>query len=665
MQTVQMISLNQLVYVPKKNVRRTVAPNGQSIEQLAASIRHTGLKQNLVVAPITGKDGRYSVSAGGRRLRALQLLVKQHHLKADEKVPCRVESEDAAIESSLIENVQREAMHPLDEFEAFAQLVRDGMSVDVIAERFGVSVLRVQQRLKLLTVAPALLAVYRDGQMTLEQLMAFTVSDDHAAQCGAWFGYSAYMQTPREIRNRLTQGEADAETDPRVRVVTLAAYEAAGGIVRRDLFRSEHPGYASDAALLDKLYAEKLDTAAEAVRAEGWSWVEVATSRGGPSLYDYDRSQPKQRDPTKAEARELKSLSKECDKLRKAINALYDANEDEESERMVALHAQLEAAETRHAEIEATRQTFSDCQKKKAGALVFVREGALCIERGLVKPVAKKASKRNGAAGSAECDGDGADSAADDTTDTGAALSERLRERLSAQRTVALQAVLAGTPKVALVVVTHALATEVFYAAYRRYTAVEIKGARPAVESSNPTLASCDAWQAIEQDHAHWLARLPKSGHALWPWLLAEPESTVLALLAYVVARHVNVLDKRHFCGQRAPDRIAGDDLARTLGLDMRNWWKPTGDNYLAHVPKALVLDALREAGHDAEVARLSKAKKAPLVAEAAQLLADTGWLPAPLRAPGERPETREDEHDVDVDGHDDGCEAESHGDAD
>ena len=87
-------------------------------------------------------------------------------------------------------------MHPADQFEAFKDLVDRGRSVEEVAARFGVAVLLVTQRLKLAGVSPRLMKLYRDADMTLEQLMAFTVADDPAAQEAAWFDAPDYEPQP-------------------------------------------------------------------------------------------------------------------------------------------------------------------------------------------------------------------------------------------------------------------------------------------------------------------------------------------------------------------------------------------------------------------------------------------------------------------------------------
>jgi ParB family chromosome partitioning protein len=138
------------------------------------------------------------VVAGDRRLTALKLLAKKKRIAADFEVPCLLVPDASARTISLAENLLREQMHPADQFEAFAALVKEGRSIEDIAADFGVSPLVVQRRLKLANVSPRLLADYRAGAVTLEQLMALTITDDHAAQEAAFYGAPEWQRSRKD-----------------------------------------------------------------------------------------------------------------------------------------------------------------------------------------------------------------------------------------------------------------------------------------------------------------------------------------------------------------------------------------------------------------------------------------------------------------------------------
>ena len=181
------IPFNKLV-ISQANVRRVKA--GVSIEELAEDIARRSLLQSLNVRPVLDVEGQetgmFEVPAGGRRFRALELLVKQKRMNKTQAVPCVVRTDGLAEEDSLAENVQRVALHPLDQFRAFQTLREKGLSEEEIAARFFVSPTVIKQRLKLAAVSEKLLEVYAEDGMTLEQLMAFTVTNDHARQEQVW-----------------------------------------------------------------------------------------------------------------------------------------------------------------------------------------------------------------------------------------------------------------------------------------------------------------------------------------------------------------------------------------------------------------------------------------------------------------------------------------------
>ena len=103
-------------------------PHGRArprMEELKASLLAHGLMQNLVVTD--AGDGVFHVIAGGRRLEAIRSLQAEGKLPQDFAVPCQIVSDEHALEMSLAENTVRLAMHPADQFEAFAALIDQGM----------------------------------------------------------------------------------------------------------------------------------------------------------------------------------------------------------------------------------------------------------------------------------------------------------------------------------------------------------------------------------------------------------------------------------------------------------------------------------------------------------------------------------------------------------
>ena len=146
-----------------------------------------------------------------------------------------------------------------------------------------------------------------------------------------------------------------------------------------------------------------------------------------------------------------------------------------------------------------------------------------------------------------------------------------------------------------------------------------------------PGLADSAPAKAIEARHQQWAKQLPQDDDDLWPTLVALDSDSQAALFAHCAAVTINAV---HEPWNSSPARLAhADALARAVNLDMAAaGWKPTVNNYLGRVPKARILEAVRAAKGDASAQLIEHLKKPEMAKEAERLLADTGWLPGPLR---------------------------------
>lgn len=145
------VPLHKLKRDPK-NVRKTYSKEG--IEELAATIRADGyrLLQNLIVRKAE-KKGCFYVTARGRRLAALNLLLEQGEIAKDYGVEVKERDEDDAIGISFTENTAREDMNPVDQFEAYRAMAEEGKPVADIAARFSKTENFVRGRLALARVS--------------------------------------------------------------------------------------------------------------------------------------------------------------------------------------------------------------------------------------------------------------------------------------------------------------------------------------------------------------------------------------------------------------------------------------------------------------------------------------------------------------------------------
>lgn len=639
------IPLDKLV-LSQANVRKI--KTGVSIEELAEDIARRTLLQSLNVRPqrdeAGNETGLYEVPAGGRRFRALELLVKQKRMAKNQPVPCIVRDDGLAEEDSLAENVHREALHPLDQFRAFQDLREKGYGEDEIAARFFVAPSVVRQRLRLVSVSPRLLDLYADDELTLEQLMAFSVTEDHARQEQVWDSIRQlpeWSQKPHQIRRVLTE-EAVRGDDARALFVGIEAYVAAGGIVARDLFEDDAGGWLQDIALLDRLAEEKLRAEAEAIGAEGWKWISAAIE----FPYGYTRGlRPISGTP--------RPLSDEQEARRTALTAELDSIEEQYAE----ADEYPDEIDARCGEIEAALDAldngpldYDPAEMARAGAFVTIdSDGDLEVRRGYVRPeddVTETDGDGTNTGGPGE-DGDAGDGLSkrvvlihvggepegteEPESDAMRPLSDRLVAELTAHRTLALRDAVARAPRVAFAAVLHALCLGAFYRLTQN-TCLEITARSAALSQQAPGLKDSLSAKAIEERHEAWARRLPEDEDALWGVLEALGSDEQAALFAHVASLSVNALveGRNRRLGPIAHSHV----LAEAAGLDMvAAGWEAGVDNYFGRVSKARILEAVREGRDNASAQLIDHLKKGDMAKEAERLLQGTGWLPEPLRA--------------------------------
>lgn len=622
---ITMAASQELLLIPlsklrpsSRNVRKS---GGTSIPELASSIARVGLLQNLTV--VAAPDGEhYEVVAGRRRLAAFKLLVKRRKLAKDHEVYCLLVQDDAARTVSLTENVQREAMSPIEELFAWKDLVAEGRPVEDIAADFGVTPLVVQRRLKLANVSPRLLADFGTQAVTLEQLMALAITDDHAAQEAAFYDSLQWQRSPEALRDHLTSEEIDASRDAVAHFVGLEAYEQAGGGVRRDLFADDHNGiFLTDGALLDSLARDKLAPLAERVRAEGWVWVDAAPRATASDLYQFQRARSTRREPTKTEAKRIAKLEDQQAKLQEQLD---DENEDMTDEQAQALHDAMDALGNELEAVERQLVEYPAAVVALAGAIVSVDHmGGVVVHRGLLREEQAKALRDQARQEEGRVGGN-SDADTDESAKSG--ISEKLAKRLSAHRTAALRAEVARHPHVALVALVHRLALRVVVESYGVGDSEVNISATPqdGLGLHAPDMADAPAAVGMRKAREAWAHRLPSDSDALFAELLAFPQQELLSLLAVCVASTVSALASQE-------GEVPATALAQAVNLDMHDWWTPTAAGYFEHVSKAKALEAVQVFAPD-QVNRLGKLKKAEIASEAERLAVGTGWLPVMFR---------------------------------
>jgi ParB family chromosome partitioning protein len=657
------IPFDKLV-LSQSNVRRI--KSGVSIGALAEDIVRRTLIQSLNVRPMLDGEGQetgmFEVPAGGRRYRALELLVTQKRLARNAPVPCVVraagnDGDPTAEEDSLAENSHREQLHPLDQFRAMQVLVEQGLDVEAVAAHFMTTPAVVRQRLRLASVSPRLHEIYAEDGMTLEQLMAFSVCENHARQEQVWDLLAhSWNKGGAYIRQRLTEDTVRA-SDRRVQFVGLDTYVAAGGAVMRDLFEADNGGWLQDVPLLDQLVVEKLGVEGEKIGAEGWKWVAVAMDFAYGETDGLREIEGVEAEITGEEQSRIDALKAEAD----AIEAQYENAAEIPDE----VEARIEAIDEELATILDRSKVYDPAEMARAGVFVSLdNDGTLYIERAFVRPEDEPLSEgedpADGSDGSANLpngpqqpDGSAQGAvvtiggetqgpeAGEDEDDVIKPLPDRLIGELTAHRTLALRDAFAANPSIAFAAVLHAMVLSIFYYASRE-SCLGISINRAIFPHQAPGMKDSVSAKSIGARHEYWDDRLPESDKDLWDALALLDENDRAALFAHCAAYGVNALweptsryDGRvsAHCIERRLDH--SHVLARAVGLDMvAAGWTPTVDNYLGRVTKPRILMAVTEAKGEQTAGLIDHLKKGDMAREAERLLEDSGWLPEPLRTP-------------------------------
>lgn len=339
--------------------------HGEVDPVFVASIRAHGVKLPLSVRPTNGGK-KYSIVDGSKRFAALQALRKEGAIADDHLVAVRIETNDEAQarETSLTLNIVRTALHPVDEYRAFAKL---SLSVDDISKRFGVDRKTVEQRLALGNLDDTILDAWVTNNINEAAAMAFTLVANKSLQAKLYAKLNKLDRaTASAIKAEVRAGQDNA--GGLLALVGLDAYEKAGGKVTRDLFGTDH--VVSDVALLNDMASVKFNAKVKELLEEGWGWA--CSGADVQERWKYGHIEAKFA-PTNEEKKRLKQLEKRM----RADDVSYEDNDE---------------ARAQH---DTLRQTIllrgiTPKQKKESGCFLTLDHRGLVIEYGRTRPAATK-----------------------------------------------------------------------------------------------------------------------------------------------------------------------------------------------------------------------------------------------------------------------------------
>ncbi|MFN0190563.1 MAG: ParB/RepB/Spo0J family partition protein [Aestuariivirga sp.] len=269
--------------IAKANVRH--GAKKADYADLIPSVRQRGILQPLLVR----KNGKgYEIVAGRRRYLAA-LSIEKEGIEV-EAIPCAVMAKGddaAAVEASLIENTQRLPMDEMDQFEAFQRLLKEGRTIEEIADTFGVTEIMVKRRLAIATLAPKIRQAYRVEEIDGETLRVLTLASKQQQKDWLALFEDPEQQAPRGgYLKRWLLGGSQIPTS--VAIFDLASYT---GEIVSDLFGEE--SYFANPDTFWTLQNEAIAKLKASYEANGWTRVDVMEQGQRFHEWDYEKAAKK------------------------------------------------------------------------------------------------------------------------------------------------------------------------------------------------------------------------------------------------------------------------------------------------------------------------------------------------------------------------------------
>lgn len=584
------VEIRDLIAGGSINVRRT--EQTAEVEALAASIESHGILQPLLVEDVGGK---YKVIDGNRRLAALGVLIEKNIYSEDREVPVHVLTlgQAAGTEASLAANIMRVPLHPVDQYEAFAELEAGGLTPAEIAERFGQPLNLVRQQMALGSLHPEIRAAWRDGKISTDAARSYCLTTDQARQLSVFKKLVKDNNLKWSGAVRKALGE-DATASTAVAIVGPAAYREAGGTATEDLFNAGSY-VVSDTALAARMLRDAITAKCkQLVDEDGWSFAYPADEI--KDSWKWRTGQDAAPKFTKAENNELTRLRARRTKLSELED--FDDAADAELEQINDRMEELQSA--------ALLRLWGAEKRKGHGCLVSVGDKRLIVTFGCKKPADQKAAGQKQKASDSPAAGPAS------AEPEAPALSAKMIFNLSERTTAAAAHTLANDPKSAMLLLTAAMMA----AAAHEQTPLQIslQGATAAHSLRDEPDEDADI------SFAAALAQLKKM----------QPVEA-LAIMARLTASTLNLT--------RQPNGYSIDDESEAAIFSLIDADKYTARaleifeprEFFDGVSTAVIKAALTEMEVDP---KQWPAKKAELVAVASDAALKNGWLPERMRVP-------------------------------
>ncbi|EIR0468325.1 MULTISPECIES: ParB/RepB/Spo0J family partition protein [Enterobacter cloacae complex] len=601
---------------------RIIPHTDQEVEEMADSIQAMGILQNLIGAELP--DGMIGIVGGEGRRRGTGILVMRGVLDADTPfVPVKVLPVEMAVAASMIENGRRKNMHPAEQIIGFRTLQQEGKTASQIGALMGYHPRHVQRCLKLANLAPSLLDALARDEISLEQCEVLTLADTHERQEQVWKEAVGQWRDPAvQTLRKMVTNDKMAISHPMFEYVGEEAYTAAGGTLTADLFSDKDSTFA-DAALVKSLLAGKLTVLAARIKQEqGWGWAEFRMTELSFS----------------GEDGELYRFS-----MPKAVLT------EEEQKRVSELEEQMEATESYDDEYELQQDIddiYCEAQYREATPEFRAAHGIWVSWDGSnfqVQPGIRKLTDEDRAEEEQARQERESNVIRHTTPDIPAdAYPATLVKAMSAERTLAVQAELAGRPDVSVALLTWTLCLALFdrtYAKRNEPLKASVSSNQYHLASLAPSGEEGKALMALKAQKGALQATLPENWHLDFTWLLSWSVEQVNTLLGFCAAHGINGIQERMYNHTQKSEL---DGLEAALDFDLRKWWQPDAESYFGKLTISQIGKAYEEAGLSARAGEVVKLKRRDAAKAAEQDLNAQGWLPDWMVRPAPAAEAEE-----------------------
>ncbi|WP_417643409.1 ParB/RepB/Spo0J family partition protein [Citrobacter sp. FR21SANT8218] len=590
---------------------RIIPHTDTEVEEMADSIQAMGILQNLIGTALP--DGTIGIVGGEGRRRGTGILVQRGVLATDTPfIPVKVLPVEMAVAASMIENGRRKNMHPAEQIIGFRTLEQEGKTASQIGALLGYHPRHVQRCLKLANLAPSLLDSLARDEMTLEQCEALTLADTHERQEQVWKEAVEKWHDPavQTLRKMVTDDKM-AISHPMFAYVGEEAYTAAGGTLTADLFSDRDSTFA-DASLVKSLLAGKLTVLAARLKQEqGWGWAEFRmTELSGhgedKELYRFAMPAAVLTDDEQRRIDELEKAIEDC--------ATYDDQYE--------FQQQIDDIW-----IEAKYREATPEFRAAHGVWVSWDNGDFQVQPGIRKLTDEDRAQEEQEQEARQAQDNNVITYT--TPETPAdAYPATLVKAMSAERTLAVQAELAGRPDVSVALLTWTLCLGLFERSYGQRD----EPLKASVSSNQYLLASLapsgdegKALLSLKAQREVFQATLPEDWHLDFTWLLSWSAEQVCALLGFCAAYGINGIQERLY---HRTERSELDGLEAALDFDLRKWWQPDATNFFGKLKIAQIGTAYEAAGLSDRAREIVKLKRRDAAAAAADELSAKGWLP-------------------------------------